>query len=444
MTDIRFDFDWDSYPDDDRKVGETTARLKIHVDGTCLTRNRDIWSETIQDNVIVSLYPIAMWFASSWWRLNHEIRPALADVRSGLPHDWRMSHELAAANMGFVWPNLVLAPDEDEIRVWAQASPDQGQAAVKYLNGLSRSRTLPREQFASKVSTFIEHVIARLSEAGLQDSELAQLWALIAADRENPRAYQKRRIEAELGFDPEECPNSLIKQAISLEKKIGTTSFSELAGAYAGHTENPLMAMKALAASEGITGKPNVPCMVVDQSGREPWKHAVSHARELRNKIGNLGGALSNDTLYELLGLSKKAIEDWVPTGRARASVAECPNNEKVKFVPRKKHPDAKRFELARFIGDYTRARNLYPESWLVTADLTTARQTFQRAFAAEFLCPISSLVEYLDGDFSEIAFEEAADNFHVSERTVESLLMNNGYIESAPYGDETLLSGAA
>ena len=444
MTDIQFDFDWDSYPDDDRRIGETTARLKIHVDGTCLTRNHDICSETIQDHVIVSLYPIAMWFASSWWRLNHEIRPAPADVRSGLAHDWRMSHELAAANMGFVWPNLVLAPDEDEIRVWAQASPDQGQATVKYLNGLSRSRTLPREQFASTVSMFIEDVIVRLNETGLQNSELAQLWALIAADRENPKVYQKRRIEAELGFDPEECPNSSIKQAISLEKKIGTTSFSELAGAYAGHTEDRLKAMKALADSVGIIGKPDIPSMVVGQPEREPWKLAVSYARELRKQIANSGCVLSNDTLYDLLGLPKQVIESWMPTWRAKASVAESPSNETVKFVPRKKHPVGKRFELARFIGDYTRAKNLNPESWLVTADLSTARQRFQRAFAAEFLCPITSLVEYLGGDFSETAVEEASSYFEVSERTVESLLMNNGYIESAPYGDETLLSCAA
>jgi len=70
----------------------------------------------------------------------------------------------------------------------------------------------------------------------------------------------------------------------------------------------------------------------------------------------------------------------------------------------------------------------LEPDSWLVTADLATTRQKFQRAFAAEFLCPISSLVEFADGDFSESAIEDAANEFAVSERTVEASLMNNGY----------------
>jgi len=80
-----------------------------------------------------------------------------------------------------------------------------------------------------------------------------------------------------------------------------------------------------------------------------------------------------------------------------------------------------------------------HPRSWLVTADLSTARQKFQRAFAAEFLCPIRSLIGFLDDDFSESAIEDAASHFSVSERTVESLLMNNGYFSRlSPDADMT------
>lgn len=426
MADLRLDFEWLSYPDDDPKVGETTAQFELRVDGLCLTRNEDAWSRTVRDHVIVSLYPLAMWFVSSWWRLNHEILPA--DVRMGLAHDWRMSHELAAANMGFVWPNLVLAPDRDEIHVWAQASQDRGQTPIKYLNGLNRSQTVPKGQFIHEVSSFINHVIARLHETGQQESELAQLWALILEDQNTPKACQKRRFEAELGFDPEECPDPLIRQAISLEKKIGAASFSELAGAYAGNPGKQIEAMNALAASNGIIGKPDVPSMELERPEREPWKRAVSVAHELRRQIGQPGGALSNGVLYDLLGLSKRYLESWAPSGRAKASIANRTGESTMKFIPRKTHPASRRFELARFIGDYTQSVNLDPNSWLVTADLATARQKFQRAFAAEFLCPVSSLVEFLDGDFSESAVEDAASYFTVSDRTIEALLINNGY----------------
>ena len=67
-----------------------------------------------------------------------------------------------------------------------------------------------------------------------------------------------------------------------------------------------------------------------------------------------------------------------------------------------------------------------------MSSDLTTARQKRQRSFAAEFLCPIDALVAFLNGNYSESAQEEAAENFQVSEKTVETLLINHGYVDCA------------
>ena len=61
--------------------------------------------------------------------------------------------------------------------------------------------------------------------------------------------------------------------------------------------------------------------------------------------------------------------------------------------------------------------------------DAGTARQKAQRAFAIEFLCPISALENYLKHDFSEEAVEEAAEYFGVSELAVRSHLANHGRI---------------
>ena len=426
MVDLRFDIEWLSYPDEDPKVGETTAQLKIHVDGLCLTRNEDIWSRTVRDSVVVSLYPLALWFASSWWRLNYEILPA--DSRMGPGHDWRMHHEPAAANGGFVWPSLILAPDHDEIHIWAQPSQDQMQTSAKYLSGLRAVRTVPKQQFVHEVDQFIDQVIARLHETGQRDTELTQLWALVKEDLANPKEGQKRRIEAKLGFDPEDCPAPLMSQAIEIEKRVGGSSFSELAGAYAGQAGNGIDAMNRLVESSGIVGKPEIPDISTGCTQPEPWKRALSAAQELRCGISVPKDAIPNTVLYGLLGLSEQDVESWSPARCAKASVAKAAAKNTMQFIPRKIHPVARRFELARFIADYTESREHDPESWLVTADLSTARQKFQRAFAAEFLCPIADLVGFLDGDFSESAVEDAANYFSVSKQTVESELMNNGY----------------
>lgn len=82
----------------------------------------------------------------------------------------------------------------------------------------------------------------------------------------------------------------------------------------------------------------------------------------------------------------------------------------------------------ARFLGEYLRPPD-ETERWLASTDLSTSRQKYQRAFAAELLCPLDSLLSFLDGDLSSYAIEEAAANFDVSEQVVTNLLLNNGVI---------------
>lgn len=428
MTELHITHEWSSYDDPMAEVGETTARVGIFLDSYCLTKNHDIFSKTIRDQIHVSLYPLAMWFASSWWRLHYEVLPDSA--RKAPSHDWRMSHEMAAANMGFVWPQIMFSPDNDSVQVWAQASQGHKEEAIRFLNGLDHAYSVPKDQFTREVSSLIGDVIARLHEVGCKDSDLAAIWGFISEDFNNPEERNKRRLEAVLGFDPESCPEKLIIQAIDLEEKIGADSFSELSGAYALDADNRLDAMQRLIQAEGLEGDPDdILVFNTESAPREPWESAVSAARELRKRLGDTLGFLDNSILYDLLGLPAASFKDWLPESRAKASVAGPDGHGKMKFIPRRPHPVAQRFELARFVGDYVRAARHTPESWLVSADLSTARQKFQRAFAAEFLCPINSLVEFLNGDFSEAALEEAANHFSVSEITVDSLLMNNGYL---------------
>ncbi|WP_306004980.1 hypothetical protein [Aquicoccus porphyridii] len=428
MTKLHITHEWSSYDDSIAEVGETTARVGIFLDNYCLTKNHDIFSKTIRDQIHVSLYPLAMWFASSWWRLHYEVLPDSA--RKTPPHDWRMSHEMTAANMGFVWPQIMFSPDNESVQVWAQASQGHKEEAVRFLNGLDHAFSVPKDQFTRETASLIIDVIARLHEVGCKDSDLATIWGFISEDLKNPTEHNKRRLEAVLGFDPESCPEKIIMQAIDLEEKIGTDSFSELAGAYALDADNRLNAIQSLIQAEGLEGNPDdILVFNVESVTREPWEFAVLAARELRKRLGDTLGPLENSSLYSLLGLPAAGFKDWLPAGRAKASVAGPDGHGKMKFIPRRVHPVAQRFELARFVGDYVRAKWHTPEAWLVSADLSTARQKFQRAFAAEFLCPINSLVEFLNGDFSEPALEDAASHFLVSERTVDSLLMNNGYL---------------
>jgi len=86
---------------------------------------------------------------------------------------------------------------------------------------------------------------------------------------------------------------------------------------------------------------------------------------------------------------------------------------------------------------DILAVRALRSDRWLPVTDAATARQKLQRAFAAEFLCPIESLKNYLGAEFLPEAFEEAAEHFGISERAITSHLANNhliprGFVEQS------------
>ena len=435
MAELRIKTKWMAAASGEPEVTATAALVEMYVDNICLTRNQDIWAETVRDNVFVSAYPLAMWFASSWWRLNHEPLPT---QQPG--HDWRMVHELGAANHGFVWPRVIFIPDGEAIYVWAGTSmtPDQ---SVQYLQAMQVPRMITLADFQQSVERFMQNVLARLDAKELSGSNLAHLWALVQEDLADPEAVRRRKLEAELGFDPEECPEQALNAALQWESQVGDAALSELAPAIAASGASPDLALIGqLASADGIMGAPEIsPDSIVPLDHGAPWERAIHDARMLRHQMGNVSGPVYNKSLYDLLGMSSEAAANWsAPVGRSPVAVAIPVNDRHLKFVPRRRNPAGRRFELARFLGEYL-SSSAHKGGWLASTDLSTSRQKYQRAFAAEFLCPIDSLTSFLRGDFSSYAIEEAAAEFDVSEKTIESLLLNNGYIhhhgtDSLPY----------
>ncbi|MGD1095404.1 MAG: hypothetical protein ABSB35_25845, partial [Bryobacteraceae bacterium] len=58
------------------EIGRTSATIQIRFGAENATRFEDVWSESVQEGARVSAYPLAVWLASSWWRLRWEPLPA--------------------------------------------------------------------------------------------------------------------------------------------------------------------------------------------------------------------------------------------------------------------------------------------------------------------------------------------------------------------------------
>lgn len=422
MSNLDFSIEWLSSGSTDPVFRDTSAQLSICLDNVCLTRNEDLWSKTVRDSILVSVYPLASWLAGSWWRLNNEPLPA-AGPRP--PLAWRMAHELGAANHGFVWPRILFVPDGESMSVWAEPIATPGQS-VNYTIGLETVKTLSMNEFQRATDGVVESVLSRLEAVGQGQTELASLWALVKEDRNNAEATRIRQLEAQMGFDPEECSPAILDEALRMQVTTGETAMSELAPVFG----DDISRIGDLQRQSGLQGHPQVTFADIDMltTRARPWEQGVAAAKRLRKHLCNNTAPISDTALFELLGVSQKQAELCSPA-RNPVAIAKPNHGGNWSLIPRKRHPIGKRFEWARFIGDFV-SQPVGSDGWLVSSDLATARQKRQRAFAAEFLCPIESLVDMLKGDYSESSREEAADYFKVSEETVKSHLANHEYIE--------------
>ncbi|MNN30133.1 hypothetical protein D3C81_1437720 [compost metagenome] len=264
------------------------------------------------------------------------------------------------------------------------------------------------------------------------------MWGFIRDDAGQSEVVEVRRIEAALGFDAEECPDDLLADALDFSRKLGYANFLELAPAFrvSGRLSG-IEGIKCFLEMDSLRAKLNIPKIDYEKvgvAGVLPWEKGVKIAKLLRSQVlPKKPLKVSNVELCKLLGLDGDQPGYHGAIKGLQASVGIPAGDGEFKLIIRKKPGDGRRFEYARLIGDSIFGRTDFGSSGgLTSTDLGTSRQKMQRAFAAEFLCPIDRLVDSLSGDFSETAIENAANRFGVSEKTVEYQLMNNHVIPSA------------
>ncbi|UVW30714.1 ImmA/IrrE family metallo-endopeptidase [Massilia sp. H6] len=436
MNHFQMSHQWTSAQTAEPDEQHTMCRFMLAVGKNTLTQNEDIFSQTVSDSVLVSALPLAQWFAASWWRLLSEPLPR---KNSRPPPGFRMAHEIAAAGAGYVWPQVLFATDREVMQIWAVPSRQSEQQSVRYLNGLATPAAVSMSEFESRVDNFINSVIARLDAKGSCHNGLQSLWQEVLDERNDVEASIARRCEAELGYDPDECPEDVLITALNLKKRMGDSTLSELAPVFGKDMGGDSIGkLKDLIDSPGLIGRPDVPAINCDKSlSAAPWERAVTDARSLRSQLGIDSDKIETHTLCDLLGIRFKDVEDFVLPGVSVAAVGKPVDETKIEFIPRRRHPNGRRFELARFVGDYLKCSERGP-GWLASTDLSTSRQKYQRAFAAEFLCPINSLQAFLEDDFSDDAIEDAVEHFGISPDTVRSLLANNNLLYR-DYGRTTL-----
>ena len=405
---------------------ETLCSISIWASGQCLTAGKDRVTGVPRNKLRVAAYPLAEWLCWNWWRLLHE--PHRQDARED--GAWMNAHSLAGIGGGWLWPNITIASEGETIVLASWPSdPVRTEPVTHVAAGESR---LPAADFENEAGWFVERVVERLGGSGRTGTPLHRAWAETKAIRSNPDVAEYRRLEATLGYEFDRVDPRVVERFHEDGLRFGRTAMAEIAAHEPRSGQRPLTGEELLAAARerGCPLRRNeaVQSAATEDAGAPtgvPWQAGESAARTLREREKLGKEALTNRTLAALCGIGAEAIEGTASFQRMAFSLQDESPGDRI--VLRSPWETARRFQVARLLADHLMSANgdaLHP----ATSGRTT-RQQIQRAFAAEFLCPYESLVEYLNTDTSEEAVDAAARHFQVSPRTVTTILVNKHHL---------------
>ena len=403
------------------------ADLTIRANGSVLTESEDLFAMTIQEGARLSAYHLALWVASNWWRLRWEPWRDTAD--------WKMSHCIAAAGGGYAWPDICFASDGSLVLMTARPLHSK-EMPVRYL--CASMESISASEFEAGLTDFIERVLGRIESFTRDKDVLRTLWQDVQEERQHPQQTAWRKLEALMGYDPDEVDETLMNELQVLSQVYGIGSIEELA-AY-GAKQTPRV-VEELVARAGKTEKINIHKWDVikkemtNRNNAPPWQQAQEAAAAVRGAWGlSATSPISNEALADLLSIRPESIESGEALKLPGLGVTSGSEKNTFALLLSKRLNTGRRFELARLVGD---SLNADPADRLLPAtQLKTARQKFQRAFAQEMLCPYNALLAFLGGGaIDDEAIEEAAITYHVSPLLVKTTLVNHGLLQREELG---------
>lgn len=396
------------------------AHMSIWAEGEALTRLVDFSAKEEREYFRSSAVSLAFWFADNWWRLRYE---ALRDNR--FPDaNWRLHHELTSASGGTRWPPLMFNSTGERVLIAPIFGRPVQEGSLRYI--APEVHSVSGAQFEAGVDDFFSLVLRACANA--QDGDaLAALVGDLKAERAAPDIASWRRLEARLGYNPDQLPQSLSDRFEQLEVTVGEEGVNEAAAAVPGarSAETLDRALDATRTS-GIVVELEVAKAIsrsrIKTGAAAPWQLGEETAHQLRQQQAIPDGPLRSKALSELFAATTAALREPPATARQLAYAARLKDRgSKHKIALQSSAMHDRRFELACVLGDAIWAASDFG----VVSKAKTDRQKFQRAFAQNLLVPYADLKAHLpNGEPTQDDIDRCARTFHVNPRAIRRLLI--------------------
>ena len=427
VTDVsaafRIECEW--LPGDHADAAErrTFAEIAIGVGQWCATELIDVRTKTVRSSARLSALHLAEWFAANWWRLLWEPR---ADT-----HSWKSSHRVGNAGHGYVWPDLTFSSDWQWVRVESRPTVRPAWEPIRYLSGFDHLVAL--RDFERGVDDFVSGTVGRLSDVHAASPLLSTLWSDVVRERADPEMSALRALEACMGYDPGEAPSDLLGGLRSRSGSLGTEAIREMAAAHKEETPARLDALEGSARDYCVTVQvPRVDAVRSMLAGRSngseaPWRRA-RRAAEIAREVWDLTPPIPTKTLCDLMDIRPaECLDDQSHGGNVPLVGLRGPGaRDTLRVLLSGNLETSRRFNLARLVADHIAADE--DDRLLPATRCLTSRQSFQRAFAQELLCPFDLLRERVRPDSPDGEdILDAARQFNVSPLLVSTTLASNG-----------------
>ncbi len=398
----------------------TVAAWQLLLGGqnTCL----HLRAEEFHSELVSSLYSLAEGLALDWWTIfgsrDSEISLRKYALGFAVP-DIRLSFDGCVFQAG-AWQQVYTNPN---VRFWA-----------------GPTEIMNREEAEKALSDFIEMIISRLDANGVKETGLASRWARVVRSKQSKDEREFCEGAGALGEDPYAIADSIADEI---------ESASDL------FVEEPLI--EYLSGSKG-TNRSALSEWVGSVERRAPFESRVGDLRDLRVQVGkdaprkDFEAGWANG--YRKARACRKALaireSDRFDGFRSLAEKMGASKNYRLAKpidgirLLRQDSGDGVHLHM-RVAGDTNEARRAhlftfargvgdaicFPDNERSPVnDLKDAhRQSTGRAFAAEFLAPISEILN-MKADGRDIV--SIANDFGVSTTLIERQLENVGRIESA------------
>jgi hypothetical protein len=397
-----------------KELQATWCRLEISIGDRFVTLLRDRRTGSFRQSIHVSAYPLAEWVAYHWWALQAAVaKPGLTSP----------ALSLRSVGEGFPWPRLRFAPDSDSMLLQWERSVDDRVDFVD--EGTVR---VDMQSFLRTAAAVVENTLSRLDDAGVPRTPLHDEWQAVNGLDDDERRFALAA--ARLGADPYDMPESVAAALVSASAALPPDLLDDvLTVAEPGSLQDLVAWVVAAVPGRGSVAAPpaagdldgwraSVRASTRRAPGPAPWARGFAAARDVRPAV--------ETSPSDPVGLDDVVVT--LPQRFPHRSIDAVGNESDVVrlVVPDGRSRTGLRFSQARAL--YRALTTEHDRPFALTSARTGVQQA-ERAFAAEFLAPITGIRERVPGPLSTVTdddIDRLADAFGVNPLVIRHQIDNH------------------